>query len=164
MNIPLHLNEQAKIALGSAGLSASASWPVGLSGFATAHYVCSMGLGATKGQRYVPGTAGLCTAFLRSFSHPTPDLNAKYTTRTAAMRWIQNCQLRTKPFVEQKNIRPSAPSNSISRVCSRPAGTRISKSRLFGGLRGRKGREMLELAMSRGNKKRPVGRGVRIRV
>ena len=44
------------------------------------------------------------------------------------------------------------------------AGTRIFKNRLFGGLRGRKGREMSRLAIFRGNKKTAVGRGVRIRV
>ena len=58
----------------------------------------------------------------------------------------------------------SAPSNSISRVCSRPAGTRIFKNRLFGGLRGRKGRETSRLAMFQGNEKTAVGRGVIIRV
>ena len=30
--------------------------------------------------------------------------------RTAAMRWIQSCELRSQPSVEQTNIRPSAPS------------------------------------------------------
>ena len=98
------------------------------------------------------------------FARPWFDFKAKYTTRTAEMRWIQDYQSFPDPSVEQKNIRPSAPSNSISRVCLRPAGTRISKSRLFGGLRGRKGRETPGLAMSRGNKRSPVGRGVRIRV
>ena len=98
------------------------------------------------------------------FAHPLFDFKAKYTTRTAAMRWIQNCQPHPDPSVEQKHIRPSAPSNSISRVCSRPAGTRIFKNRLFGGLRGRKGRETSRLAMFRGDKTTPVGRGVRIRV
>ena len=38
------------------------------------------------------------------------------------------------------------------------------KSRLFGGLRGRKGRETSRLAIFRGNNKRSEGRGVRIRV
>ena len=98
------------------------------------------------------------------FAHPLFDLKAKYTTRTAVMRWIQNCQPCPDPSVERNNIRPSAASNSISRVCSRPAGTRIFKNRLFGGLRGRKGRETSRLAMFRGNKKTAVGRGVRIRV
>ena len=98
------------------------------------------------------------------FAHPLFDFKDKYTTRTEAMRWIQNCQPHPDPAVEQKNIRPSAASYSISRVCLRPAGTRIFKTRLFGGLRGRRGRETLGLAMSRGNKKRSEGRGVRIRV
>jgi hypothetical protein len=105
-----------------------------------------------------------CSAFCASLSSPNPDLRLKSLMRTAAMRWIQNCKPDPDPTVKQKNIRPSAPSNSISRVCSRPAGTRIFKNRLFGGRRGRKGRETSRLAMFRGNKRSPVGRGVRIRV
>ena len=84
--------------------------------------------------------------------------------RTAAMRWIQSCEPDPDPTVEQKIIRPdSALKLHIARVFE-AAGTRIFKSRLFGGLRGRKGRETSRSAMSRGNKTTPVGRGVRIRV
>ena len=44
------------------------------------------------------------------------------------MRRIQNCHPRPDPTVEQKIIRPSAPSNSISRACVfEAAGTRIFK-------------------------------------
>ena len=109
-------------------------------------------------------TGGSLYACGTSFSRPLCVLPFEKLMRTAAMRWIQNYQSCPDPSVEQKHIRPSAPSNSISRVCSRPAGTRIFKNRLFGGLRGRKGRETSRLAMFRGNKRSPVGRGVRIRV
>jgi hypothetical protein len=52
----------------------------------------------------------------------------------------------------------------VFHVRSRPAVNRISKNRLFGGLRGRKGRETSGLDMFRRNKTTAGGRGVRIRV
>ena len=134
-------------------------------------WVCPMGAPRTpapaRAKQQAPG--GVPGTWIRPpdrgyFARPWFDFKAKYTTRTVVMRWIQNYQSCPDPYVEQNNIRPSAASNSISRVCSRPAGTRISKNRLFGGLRGRKGRETPGLAMSRGNKTTPVGRGVRIRL
>ena len=95
------------------------------------------------------------------FARPWFDFKEKYTTRTTVVRRVQARQHTRQPATEHIKTSTGARWNSMSRVCPRPPGTGVFKTRLFGGLRGRKRREtsVLDIFIFRRKKTTPGGRG-----